>query len=256
MRLSILTLFPQLFDAFLATSILGRAQKQGLAQIEIIDFRAFATGKHLKVDSPPFGGGAGMVLKVEPIVKCLQTIKTPGSQVWLLSPEGKPFSQQMATEFATNVAHLILVAGHYEGFDWRLRDYVDGAISIGDYVLTGGEIPAMVVTDAIIRLIPGVINRNSLTSESFTDGLLDHPTYTKPAVFANKPVPPVLLSGNHQAVDAFNFAERVRITKAYRPDLYRKWLKNHSTPGVHHGQSKQVQQTKPAQQRPSRPTKT
>lgn len=225
MHISILTLFPKMFDDFKTTSIIKHAIQKKLVQIEIINFREYATNKHKSVDDVAFGGGAGMVLKLEPIARCLNAIKKPESQVYLLSPEGKIINQSLIKNLANNVNHLILIAGHYEGFDYRIYNYVDGSLSVGDFILTGGEIPAMLITDAITRLIPGVINKDSLASESFNEHLLDHPSYTKPAEYENLKVPDILLSGNHAEIAKFNHLERIRMTKKYRPDLYKKHLK-------------------------------
>ncbi|WP_027120185.1 tRNA (guanosine(37)-N1)-methyltransferase TrmD [[Mycoplasma] testudinis] len=236
MRISVLSLFPNLFDEFLKTSIVRLAQQKQIVKIEVINFRDYATDKHQKVDDTAFGGGAGMVLMLDPIVKCLQAIKTDSSKVYLLSPDGVLFEQSKAQNIAKTVDHLILIAGHYEGFDARIENYVDGKISIGDYVLTGGELPAMVVIESVVRLINDVINPASLQHESFNNNLLDHPSYTKPAIYNEFKVPEVLLSGNHQAIEKFNLNEQIRITKQNRPDLYVKYLKH--TKGKTNGKSK------------------
>ncbi len=225
MRISILTLFPRMIEPLAQTSIVKNAIAKGLVRIDVVDFREFSVDRHKKVDDAVFGGGPGMLLALDPIVRCLRHTRTPGSKVYLLSPEGERFDQGVAARLAKETTHLILVAGHYEGFDHRLHGYADGAISVGDYVLTGGEIPAMAVTDATVRLIPGVISADSLTHESFEANLLDHPAYTKPAVYDGRAVPEVLLSGNHRAIKEFNEAERIRITKQKRPDMYAKYLK-------------------------------
>lgn len=225
MHISILTIFPRMFDSFKTTSIIKHAIQKKLVQIDVINFREYATDKHKSVDDVAFGGGAGMVLKLEPIVRCLNAIKKKDSQVYLLSPEGKVINQSLIKNLVTNVKHLILIAGHYEGFDYRIYNYIDGSISVGDFILTGGEIPAMLISDAITRLIPGVINKNSLASESFNEYLLDHPSYTKPAQYENLKVPDILLSGNHAEIAKFNQSERIRVTKKYRLDLYKKYLK-------------------------------
>ena len=207
------------------TSIIKRAIEKKIVELEIINFRDYSIDKHKKVDDEIFGGGAGMLLMLDPIVRCLKSIKTKESKVYLLSPDGIKFTQSIARTFSKNIKHLILIAGHYEGFDYRIHNYVDGSISIGDYVLTSGELAAMVVSDSIIRLIPNVINSNSLLSESFDDYLLDHPSYTRPATYETYKVPEVLLSGDHKKIKQFNELEKIKITKEKRPDLYAKYLK-------------------------------
>lgn len=225
MRISVLTLFPNLFNEFLKTSIIGSAQIKKRVKIEIINFREYGVGKHRQVDDTVFGGGPGMILMLDPIVRCLRSIQTDTSKTFILSPTGSVFNQPFAQDLAVNVHHLILIAGHYEGFDARIEKFVDGAISLGDYILTGGELPAMVVIESVVRLLDGVINPKSLQHESFNCDLLDHPSYTKPAVYEGYKVPDVFLSGNHEAIAKFNHDERLRVTKLYRPDLYAKYLK-------------------------------
>lgn len=224
MKITVLTLFPDMFDSFAKTSIIKHAIQKKLVDLEIINFREYSTYKHQKVDDTPFGGSAGMLLMLDPIVRCLEKIKTEDAKVYILSPEGIRFNQTVATKIAQEIKHLVLIAGHYEGFDYRLNHYIDGAISVGDYILTGGELPAMTICDAVIRLIPGVINHDSLVHESFETNLLDHPSYTRPAVYEGHAVPEVLLSGNHKLIAEFNHAERLRITQIKRPDLYEKYL--------------------------------
>ena len=180
MKIDILTLFPNMFNGVFSESIIKRAIEVGRVEINIIDFRKYTNDIHNKVDDTPYGGGAGMVLMPQPIFDCIDDIKTENSKVILLTPSGKPDKQKKAYELS-NEKHLIVICGHYEGFDERIKTIVDKTISIGEYVLTGGEIPAMAITDAITRLIPGVINEESLTSETFTDNLVDYPVYTKPA---------------------------------------------------------------------------
>ncbi len=220
MRITVLTLFPDLFSGFLTESIIKRAINQGIVTIEIIDFREYATNKHKQVDDSAYGGGAGMVISVEPVYNALTSV--PGyaqARKILLSPQGRPFHQERAKQLAAE-AHLILIAGHYEGFDERLNEFVDEEISIGDYVLTGGEIPAMVVMDALIRLLPGALgNEESFRQDSFYEGLLDYPQYTRPYDFKGLKVPDVLLSGNHQEIEKWRREEAMKRTKARRPDL-------------------------------------
>ncbi len=218
MKIDILTLFPKIFDCFLTESIIKRAQEKGLVEINIIDFRKYSKLNNNQVDDTPYGGGSGMVLMCEPIYDAIEAIKTDNSIVIMLSPQGQVFKQTKAIELAKE-KHIILLCGHYEGFDERIYNVIDQEISIGDYVLTGGEIPAMIVTDAITRLISGVINENSLEEESFMDNLLDHPTYTKPQNFRGMEVPEVLLSGNHKKINEYREEQRIIRTKKKRPDL-------------------------------------
>lgn len=218
MKIDILTLFPEMFDGFLNSSIIKRARLDGKIEINIINFRDYSLDKHNRVDDYPYGGGAGMVLMCEPIFRAIDAIKTEDAKVIMMSPAGKTFKQEMAT-FLSKEKHLILLCGHYEGFDERIKSIVDMEVSIGDYVLTGGEVPAMAITDAITRLIPGVISEDSLNSESFTDGLLDYPTYTKPAVFRGMKVPDVLLSGDHAKIEKYRLEERIKRTKENRFDM-------------------------------------
>ena len=218
MKIDILTLFPEMFTGFLETSIIKRARDNGLVDIEIHNFRDYSTDKHNRVDDYPYGGGAGMVLMCEPIFRAVEAIKTEESIVIMMSPSGTTFKQEIASSLS-NKKHLIILCGHYEGFDERIKSIVDMEISIGDYVLTGGEVPAMAVTDAITRLIPGVITSDSLASESFNDELLDYPNYTRPEVFRGMKVPEVLLSGHHKNIEKYRQEERIRLTKENRSDL-------------------------------------
>ena len=218
MRIDILTLFPEMFDGFLNTSIIKRATDAGKVKIRIINFRDYSLDKHKRVDDYPYGGGAGMVLMCEPIFRAIDDIKDEDSLVIMMSPSGKTFKQEMVVDLSSR-KHLILLCGHYEGFDERIRSIVDMEVSIGDYVLTGGEVPAMAITDAVTRLIPGVITKESLDSESFNDGLLDYPNYTKPEVFRGMRVPEVLLSGHHKNIAEYRQNERVKKTNEVRADL-------------------------------------
>ena len=218
MRIDILSLFPEMFDGFLNTSIIKRARDNGNVDIRVHNFRDYSLDKHNRVDDYPYGGGAGMVLMCEPIFRAIEDIRTDDSLVIMMSPSGKVFKQEMAVELSKK-KHLILLCGHYEGFDERIRTIVDMELSIGDYVLTGGEVPAMAITDAITRLIPGVITKESLDSESFNDGLLDYPNYTKPAEFRGMKVPDVLLSGHHKNIEKYRQEERIKRTEEIRSDL-------------------------------------
>lgn len=218
MKIDILTLFPEMFDGFLNTSIIKRAREDGYVSINVHNFRDYSNDKHNRVDDYPYGGGAGMVLMCEPIFRAIESIKTDDSLVIMLSPTGKVFKQSVAIDLSKE-KHLILLCGHYEGFDERIKSIVDMELSIGDYVLTGGEVPSMVITDAITRLIPGVITSESLDSESFNDGLLDYPNYTRPEVFRGMRVPEVLLSGHHKNIEKYRYEERIRRTRENRSDL-------------------------------------
>lgn len=212
MQIDILTLFPEMFNGFLTESIIKRAIEKEKVKINIINFRDYTTDPHGKVDDTPFGGGAGMVLQIEPIYNALENIKTKDSHVILLTPSGKTFNQQKAKTL-TKHNHIILICGHYEGFDDRIKQLVDEEISIGDFILTGGELPAMMISDAIIRLLDGVINKESLESESFNEDLLDYPVYTKPRDFKGMKVPEVLLSGDHKKIEEYRKQEQIRLTK-------------------------------------------
>lgn len=218
MRIDILTLFPGLFKPFLEESIIKRAILGGKVSVNVIDIRSFSTLNNNQVDDTPYGGGAGMVLMCDPVFRAVESVKSDKSHVVLLSPSGKTYNQKVAKEFK-NYEHLILLCGHYEGFDERIKTIIDEEISIGDFVLTGGEVPAMAISDSIIRLLPGVISADSLESESFEDSLLDYPVYTKPQVYRGMKVPDVLVSGDHKKIDEYRNGERLRITREKRPDL-------------------------------------
>ena len=220
MKIDILTLFPSMFDGFLSSSIIKRAIDKGLVEINIVNFRDYTKDPHNKVDDTPYGGGGGMVLRVEPLYDAIMDVKgdDKDAKVILMTPDGVPYKQEIAVDLA-NEKHLIFVCGHYEGFDERIRTLCDMELSIGDYVLTGGELPAMVVSDSIIRLLDGVITGTSLDSESFNDKLLDYPTYTKPQEFMGMKVPDVLLSGDHAKIKAWRDEMRIKRTKERRPDL-------------------------------------
>lgn len=218
MKIDILSIFPEMFDGFLETSIIKRARDNGYVDIKVHNFRDYSLDKHGRVDDYPYGGGAGMVLMCEPIFRCIDDIKTDDSYIIMMSPSGKTFKQEMAVDLSKK-KHLIILCGHYEGFDERIKSIVDMKLSIGDYVLTGGEVPAMVVSDAITRLIPGVISEESLESESFNDGLLDYPNYTRPEEFRGMRVPEVLLSGHHKNIQKYRDEERIKRTREVRNDL-------------------------------------
>ena len=222
MKIDILTLFPSMFQNIFSESIIKRAVENKLVEINIHNFRDYTKDPHNKVDDTPYGGGAGMVLMAQPIFDCVETLKTSESKVILLTPSGIPYKQKQAYDFSKE-KHLIIICGHYEGFDERITSLANYQVSIGDYVLTGGEIPAMVLVDSITRLIPGVINERSHIEDSFNENyLLDYPTYTKPRVFRNMEVPEILLSGDHKKIDEYRYQESLKRTKEIRPDLLEK----------------------------------
>ncbi len=218
MKIDVLTLFPDMFEGVLNESILKRAIDEKKVEVNLVNFRDYTKDPHNKVDDTPYGGGAGMVLTCQPIFDCVRDLKTEDSKVVLLTPRGTVYNQDMAYNL-THEKHLIIICGHYEGFDERIRSICDMEISIGDYILTGGEIPAMAIADSVTRLIDGVITNTSLETESFNDNLLDYPVYTKPRVFRGMEVPEVLINGNHKLINEYRESERKRITKEYRDDL-------------------------------------
>ena len=218
MKIDILTLFPDSISGFINESIIKRAISSGKVQINLINFRDYSPLNNNQVDDTPYGGGPGMVLRCEPIFNCLDDIKTDDSYVILLTPEGTTYKQSVAKEL-TNKKHIILICGHYEGFDERIKTLVDEEISIGDYILTGGEIAAAAITDSVVRLLDGVITNDSLESESFNDNLLDYPTFTKPSEYRGLKVPDVLISGNHELINKWREEKRKEKTMEKRPDL-------------------------------------
>lgn len=223
MKVDVLTLFPEIFHSFFQWSIVGRAIDKGLVNLNSINIRDFSKDKHKKVDDYPYGGGPGMVMKPEPIYDAIESVRTNNSKVIYLSPKGKVFNQELAKEISIE-KHLILLCGHYEGIDNRIvENYVDMEISIGDYVLTGGELPAMVIIDSIIRLIPGVLgSEESYKDESHYNGLLEYPQYTRPRVFNGYSVPDVLLSGDHSKIEKWRRYESLKTTYIHRKDLLNK----------------------------------
>jgi len=225
MRIDILTLFPNMFSSPLRESILGRAVEKGLLLIQTINIRDFALDKHQVVDDAPYGGGQGMVMKVEPIARAIESVKAqnPSARIIYLTPQGKPFDQDLARRLSGQ-SHLILLCGRYEGVDERVRElFIDEEISIGDYVLTGGELAAMVLIDAVSRFIPGVLGSDrSAEEDSFFNSLLEYPQYTRPVEFKGCRVPEVLLSGNHSAISLWRKREAIRRTSLRRPDLLAK----------------------------------
>lgn len=221
MIFDILTLFPEMFHSPLEESILGKARDAGLIQVNLVNIRDYAEGRHRVTDDYPYGGGKGMIMKPEPIIKGIKAIQagTPEARVILMTPQGTPLRHEVVKRLA-QLAHLILVCGRYEGVDERVRDVADEEISIGDYVLTGGELTALVVIDAIARLIPGVLgDEGASEDDSFSQGLLEYPQYTRPRAFEGRKVPEVLLSGDHQAIERWRRREALRRTWERRPDL-------------------------------------
>jgi len=237
MRIDILTIFPKMFDPVLNESIIRRAQNKGKVKIFLHDLRDSTNDKHRKVDDRPFGGGSGMVMSAQPIFDAVKSIKQAtgnrqqATKIILLCPQGKTLTQKIAKKLA-KYNHLILICGHYEGVDERVRKHiVDKEISIGDYVLTGGELPAMVVVDAVVRLIPGVLgDKNSLNFESFEGNLLEYPHYTRPANFRGMVVPQVLLSGDHKKIEEWRRRQAIERTKQRRPDIIKSKVKSPCLP--------------------------
>ncbi len=223
MKINFLTIFPKYYEAFKSESIVSKAIEKGLIDINVIDFRDFTLHKQNKVDDEIYGGGAGMLLMIEPIDRALQSIKEK-TKIILMSPQGKPFTQEKALELSKEKS-ITFIAGRYEGFDERVRTLVDEEISIGDYVLTGGELPSMVIADSIIRLVPNVIKEESHQNDSFQNNLLDYPQYTRPAEYKGMKVPDVLLNGNHKEIEKWRKEKALENTKNKRPDLLER--KNH-----------------------------
>lgn len=219
MRFDILTLFPDIINAYIKESIIKRAIDKKILEVNVVNIRDFTPYKNGQVDDTPYGGGSGMVLMCEPVVRAIESVKTDKSKVYLLTPQGNTFNDKLANLIVNDTKHLILVCGHYEGFDERIYNFVDGEISIGDYVLTGGELPALVILDTISRFIPGVILEDSFNNDSFKDNLLDYPVYTKPRDFRGYLVPDVLLNGDHKKIAEYRASEKIRVTKDKRPDL-------------------------------------
>lgn len=237
MKIDVLTLFPEMFDGVFGASILGKAKEKGIISLEAINFRTYSGNKHNTVDDYPYGGGGGMVLKPEPVFAAVEDLKIDENvrpRVILMCPQGTRFTQKKAEELAKE-QHLVLICGHYEGYDERIREHlVTDELSIGDYVLTGGEVPAMVVIDSVVRLLPGVLgNETSAITDSYSTGLLEHPHYTRPAEFRGWEVPDVLISGHHANIEVWRREQSLLRTLQRRPDLLgqaeltdkeRKWL--------------------------------
>lgn len=223
MKIDILTLFPEMYDGFLNTSIIKSAIDRKLVSISTTNIRDYSEDKHKKVDDTPYGGGSGMVLMCQPIFDAVKAKKKTNSKVILMTPQGMKYNQKIASNLSKE-EHLIIVCGHYEGFDERIRSICDMELSIGDYVLTGGELPSMVITDSVVRLIDGVIDEGSRLNDSFSNDLLDYPTYTKPREYEGMKVPDILLSGDHKKIDEWREVESKKRTKERRPDILYKYL--------------------------------
>ena len=222
MKIDILTLFPEMFNGILGESIIKKAIDNNKVKVNLINFRDYSKLSNKQVDDTIYGGGPGMLLRCEPIFECIDDInKDKDAHIVLLSPEGTKYNEKKAKEF-TNYNHLIIICGHYEGFDERIKTLADEIISIGDYVLTGGEIPAMAIIDSTVRLLDGVINKESYTDDSFENGLLDYPVYTHPVSYKGLDVPDVLLSGHHENIRKWRLEEQIKRTKLRRPDLLEK----------------------------------
>lgn len=222
MKIKVLTLFPEMFTGFLNSSIIKRAIESKVVEVSIVDIRQYSKDKHHHVDDTPYGGGAGMVLRVDVVAPAILANKGNNSRVIMMSPQGKPYKQSQAYDY-TKCEELVLLCGHYEGFDERIRNYVDEEISIGDFVLTGGELPAMCIADSIIRLLDGAITKDSHLDDSFSNGLLEYPHYTRPLVYDGMEVPFVLTNGNHAHIQKFRHNESLKRTYKKRPDLLKDY---------------------------------
>lgn len=222
MKITILTLFPEMFESYLNNSIIKRAQAKNLVEFELVNIRDFTKNKNHRVDDYPTGGGAGLIMQCQPVLDALKSVKNENSKVLLTSPRGRTFSQEMAMSLSKN-QHLIFICGHYEGIDERVNKYVDELISIGDFILTGGEVPVMAMSDSIIRLIKGVITEESIVDESFNNGLLEYPQYTFPYDYEGDTIPDILFSGNHQAIEKYRKKQSLVLTRTHRPDLFEKY---------------------------------
>ena len=219
MKITILTLFPEMFDGILTNSIIKRAISKDVVEIKIVNIRDYTKDKYGRVDTPPVGGGAGLIMKCQPIIDAIRANSTSTTHKVFMSPRGRTYNQNIAHEY-TKIDDLLLLCGHYEGVDERVNDYVDELVSIGDYILTGGEIAAMAITDSVIRLLDGAITHDSIVEESFENSLLEYPQYTEPYDFEGKKIPDILYSGNHEAIRKYRQRESLRLTRKYRKDLF------------------------------------
>lgn len=228
MRFDIVTLFPDFFCSVLNSGLLGKALAKQIATVQLTNPRDFTTDKHRKVDDEPYGGGVGMLIKPEPIFRAVESLPVlPRREIILMTPQGETMKQPLLQELATNYDQLAIICGHYEGIDERIQHLVTREISLGDFVLTGGEIPALALVNGVIRLLPGTVGKvESLKAESFEAGLLDYPQYTRPAQFREWKVPDVLLSGNHAAIAQWRYEQQIQRTRDRRPDLYAEWLES------------------------------
>lgn len=223
MKITVLTVFPDSFNSFLQMPVIKRAIDRKICEIEIVDIKHYADGCFRKIDDSPFGGGVGMILRCQPIVDALHEKAFTNSLKIMLSPKGKQYNQMQARELST-AEHIVLLCGHYEGIDARVEKYFDRQISIGDYILTGGEIAAEVIIDSIVRLLKGVLRDSVTVDESYENGLLEYPQYTRPAVFNGDKVPDILLSGNHKRIEDWRYEKSVELTKQLRPDLFERYV--------------------------------
>jgi tRNA (guanine37-N1)-methyltransferase len=228
MRFDLITLFPDFFTSPLGCGLLGKALAKQIAEVHITNPRDFTTDRHRKVDDESYGGGVGMVIKAEPIFSAVESLPIlPRRQVLLMSPQGKTIDRHLLNELATDYDQLVLVCGHYEGIDERVTNIIDREISLGDFVLTCGEIPALTLINGIVRILPGTVGKvESLKADSFEDGLLDYPHYTRPPEFRGWRVPEVLMSGNHEKIAKWRYQQQLDRTQAKRPDLYEQWLQD------------------------------
>ncbi|MBO4541073.1 MAG: tRNA (guanosine(37)-N1)-methyltransferase TrmD [Bacilli bacterium] len=221
MTITILTLFPEMFDSFQTNSIMKRALGKGVATIKVVNIRDYTLDKYGRTDTPPVGGGAGLIEKAQPIVDAIRANDLPKTHKILLSPRGRTYDESVAKEFA-KLENLMVICGHYEGIDERVNAYVDELVSIGDYILTGGEIPAMAIADSVIRLLDGAISEDSLEDESFNDSALEYPQYTEPYDYEGQTVPDILYCGNHEAIKKWRRKQSLKLTREHRPDLFAK----------------------------------
>ena len=219
MRITFLTLFPEMYDNFLHTSIIGRAILENKVSVDFVNIRDFALDKYKHVDDTPYGGGAGMIMKCQPVLDALESVRTDKSHIVLFAANGNQYKQSIARRYST-YDHLILLCGHYEGIDARIENHVDEVISIGDYILTGGELASMVVADSVIRLLNGVILEDSINDESYENGLLEYPQYTKPQDYKGEKIPDVLASGNHENIRKWRRQQSLVMTREKRKDLF------------------------------------